>query len=145
MPGSVCDTDNGAHLDLDREEEGRGEGVDGGDTGDRARLIGGGTGLQVPVGEGQEPPDHGEEHPGAKKGRGEDEEGVLPLQVHHGGEHILQEATLEHTEVETCIFTGAGGKCPPYFTVLPPCVAVDALPWVLPLRLSSLFAKLLGP
>ena len=52
-------------------------------------------GLQVPVGKGQEPPGHGEQHPGAKEGGGEDQQRVLPLEVHHGGENILQEAALE--------------------------------------------------
>lgn len=72
--------------------------MDRGDAGDRARLAVGLAGFQVPVSEGQQPPDHGEEHPGAEEGRGEDEEGVLPLQVHHGGENILQEATLQPTK-----------------------------------------------
>lgn len=71
--------------------------MDGCDTGDWARLAVGVAGLQVSVSEGEEPPDHSEEHPGAEEGRGEDEEGVLPLQVHHGGENVLQEATLNHT------------------------------------------------
>lgn len=69
--------------------------MDGGDAGDGARLAVGVARLQVSVSESQEPPDHSEEHPGAEEGRGEDEEGVLPLQVHHGGENILQEAALE--------------------------------------------------
>lgn len=67
--------------------------MDGGDAGHRTRVVWV-TGLQVSMSEGQEPPDHREEHPGAEEGRGEDEEGVLPLQVHHGGEDVLQEATL---------------------------------------------------
>lgn len=71
--------------------------MDGCDAGDWARLPVGVAGLQVSVSEGEEPPDHSEEHPGAEEGGGEDEEGVLPLQVHHGGENILQEATLNHT------------------------------------------------
>lgn len=71
--------------------------MDGCDAGDWARLAVGVAGLQVSVSEGEEPPDHSEEHPGAEEGRGEDEEGVLPLQVHHGGENVLQEATLNHT------------------------------------------------
>lgn len=72
--------------------------MDGGDAGDGARLAVGVAGLQVSVSEGQEPPDHSEQHPGAEEGRGEDEEGVLPLQVHHGSENILQEPTLKHEE-----------------------------------------------
>lgn len=69
--------------------------MNGGDAGDGAGLSVWIPGLQVPMSKGQQPPDHGEEHPRAEEGRGEDEEGVLPLQVHHGGEDILQEATLE--------------------------------------------------
>lgn len=72
--------------------------MDGSDAGDGAWLAVWATGLQVSVSEGHEPPDHSEEHPGAKEGRGEDEEGVLPLQVHHGGENVLQKPTLEHAE-----------------------------------------------
>lgn len=72
--------------------------MDGGDAGDGARLGVGVTRLQVSVSEGQEPPDHSEQHPGAEEGRGEDEQRVLPLQVHHGGEDVLQEATLKHTK-----------------------------------------------
>lgn len=71
--------------------------MDGCDAGDWARLTVGVAGLQVSVSEGEEPPDHSEEHPGAEEGGGEDQEGVLPLQVHHGGENVLQEATLNHT------------------------------------------------
>lgn len=94
--GWVDENDGGgSHLDLNGEEEGRGEGVNGRDAGDRAGLSVWIPGLQVPVCKGQQPPDHGEEHPGAEEGRGEDEEGVLPLQVHHGGEDILEEATLQ--------------------------------------------------
>lgn len=52
-----------SHLDLDGEEEGGSEGMDGGDAGHRARLAVRVTGFQVPVGEGQEPPDHGKQHP----------------------------------------------------------------------------------
>lgn len=72
--------------------------MDGSDAWDGARLAVGVAGLQVSMSEGQKPPDHSEEHPGAEEGRGEDEEGVLPLQVHHGGEDILQEPTLKPTK-----------------------------------------------
>lgn len=71
--------------------------MDGSHARNRAWIATGVTGFQVPVSEGQQPPDHSEEHPGAEEGRGEDEEGVLPLQVHHGGENILQETTLKPT------------------------------------------------
>lgn len=82
----------------------------------RTGLSAGVPGLQVSVGEGQQPPDHSEEHPGAEEGRGEDEEGVLPLQVHHGGEDVLQEPTLEATEtVRRCLLAASvlapGGTC----------------------------------
>lgn len=70
--------------------------MDGGHTGDVVLFCLWVPRLQVAVGEGQEPPHHGEQHPGAEEGRGEDEGGVLPLQVHHGGEDILQESTLRH-------------------------------------------------
>lgn len=100
--GRVNQTGRDSHLDFDREEEGRGEGVDGGDAGDRARLAVGVAGLQVAVSEGQQPPDHSKQHPGAEEGRGEDEEGVLPLQVHHGGKNILQEPTLKPTGTKEC-------------------------------------------
>ncbi len=53
--------------------------MDGSDTGDGARPVVGVMRLQVTMSKGQEPPDHGKEHPGAEEGRGEDEEGVLPL------------------------------------------------------------------
>lgn len=88
----------GSHLDFDGEEEGGGEGVDGGHAGDGARLAVRVTGLQVSMSKGKKPPDHREEHPGAEEGGGEDEEGVLPLQVHHGGEDVLQEAALKPAE-----------------------------------------------
>lgn len=80
--------------------------MDGSDAGDGARLAVGVAGLQVSVSEGQEPPDHSEEHPGAEEGRGEDEEGVLPLQVHHGGEDVLQEPTLKPTDKRAVRRTG---------------------------------------
>ena len=75
--------------------------MDGSDARNRARGATGVTGLQISMSEGQQPPDHSEEHPGAQEGRGEDEEGVLPLQVHHSGENVLQETTLTATN-ETC-------------------------------------------
>ena len=67
-PGSVSDANNTSHLDFNGEEEGRSEGVDGSDAGDRARLAVRVTRLQVSMGEGQEPPDHSEEHPGTEEG-----------------------------------------------------------------------------
>lgn len=77
--------------------------MDGGDTGDGARLCVLVPGLQVSVSEGQEPPGHGEEHPGAEEGRGEDEERVLPLQVHHGSEDVLQEAALRQEQTNIAL------------------------------------------
>lgn len=90
--------------------------MDGGDTGDGARLVAGVTRLQVSMSKGQEPPDHRKEHPGAEEGRGEDEEGVLPLQVHHGGENILQEATLKHREDRDLHNGTTGGESPLVWT-----------------------------
>lgn len=71
--------------------------MDGCNARNRAGLTARVPGFQVSMGEGQQPPDHSEEHPGAEEGRGEDEEGVLPLQVHHGGENVLQKPTLKAT------------------------------------------------
>lgn len=68
--------------------------MDGSNTGDGAWVTIEVARLQISMGEGQEPPGHGKQHPGAEEGRGEDEEGVLPFEIHHGGENILQESTL---------------------------------------------------
>ncbi|KAF7245602.1 Natural cytotoxicity triggering receptor 3 ligand 1 [Varanus komodoensis] len=90
------------HLHLDGEEEGRGEGVQLGHAGHEARrravvarqVQPPRAVVQVAVREGDEPPDHGEEQPAAEEGHGEDEQRVAPLQVHQGGEDVLQEAAL---------------------------------------------------
>lgn len=65
VPRGWIDENNGSgsHLDLYGEEEGRGEGVNGSDAGDRAGLSIWIPGFQVPVSKGQQPPDHGKEHP----------------------------------------------------------------------------------
>lgn len=46
------------------------------------------------MGKSDQPPYHGEEQPAAQEGRGEDHDGVAPLQVDQGGENVLQEAPL---------------------------------------------------
>lgn len=50
--------------------------------------------IDVPVGEGHQPPHDSEEQPAAEEGHGEDDQRVTPLQVYQGGEDVLQEATL---------------------------------------------------
>ena len=43
---------------------------------------------------GDEPPEHGEQQPGEHEAGEEGEEGVAPLEVQDGGEHVLVEAEL---------------------------------------------------
>lgn len=46
------------------------------------------------MGKGHQPPHHGKEQPAAQKGHGKDDQRVTPLQVHQGGEDVLQESPL---------------------------------------------------
>lgn len=48
-----------------------------------------------------QPPHHGEEQPAAQEGHSKDDQRVTPLQVHQGGENVLQESPLL-TDVFVC-------------------------------------------
>lgn len=87
-----------SYLNLNGEEKSRCEGVNGSDTRHRPGLVGISR-LQITVSERQEPPNHGKEHPRAEECWSEDEEGMLPFQVHHCGEHILEKPALRSNKV----------------------------------------------
>lgn len=57
-----------SYLDFNREKESRGKGMNRSNAWNRAWIAIGVTGFQVPMSEGQQPPDHREEHPRAKEG-----------------------------------------------------------------------------
>lgn len=50
--------------------------------------------IDVPMGKGHQPPHDGEEQPAAEKRHGKNDQRVAPLQVHQGGEGVLQESSL---------------------------------------------------
>lgn len=53
------------------------------------------------MGKRHQPPHHGEEQPAAQEGHSKDDQRVTPLQVHQGGENVLQESPLL-TDVLVC-------------------------------------------
>jgi hypothetical protein len=79
------------------------------DSGLQATLLHGAflhVSIDVPVGEGHQPPHDSEEQPAAEEGHGEDDQRVTPLQVYQGGEDVLQEATLL-SDVLVCQVAGS--------------------------------------
>lgn len=82
-------------LGLDAEQEAAGEGEDIVDAGrpvvldlERRQV----ALVEVTVGEGDQPPDHGEAQPGEHEAQAEAEQRPAPLRVHQGREDVLEEA-----------------------------------------------------